>query len=106
MTKSIKKLRYTKAVKKRRKDGVVQRYWKGRKKTVKGKKMIKQKKRISSVKDFYATHRISLTGEERDLLISLLEHAKEDLSMEDSMEYGGTINDILDKINKIAYKRR
>ena len=40
----------------------------------------------------------NFTDEEKDLLISLLEHTKDGLDISEAMEYGQTINDILDKL--------
>jgi hypothetical protein len=41
----------------------------------------------------------AFTEEEKDLLIGILEHIKEDLSIQDSMEYGENINNILEVLN-------
>ena len=46
-----------------------------------------------------AYNKMEINEEEKDFLIGLLEHTKEDLDMSDSMEYGSVINDILDKLN-------
>lgn len=42
---------------------------------------------------------MEITNEEKDFMIGLLEHTKENLSMEDNMEYGEVINILLDKLN-------
>jgi len=41
-----------------------------------------------------------LTKEEKDFLIGVLENIKESMDMADSMEYGGLVNDLLDKLTK------
>ena len=43
---------------------------------------------------------IRLSVEEKDLILSMLLNAQEGLSMEDSMEYGVIITDIIEKLRE------
>ena len=47
---------------------------------------------------------MKLNEEQRDFLIGLLEHTQEKLSIEDSMEYGEVIAQLMDKVNMEAFE--